>query len=110
VSVATVRRIAEKAIDKRRLDASERFVKVQAARLTKALLYADLKLERGDIRAFEPYMKLIAALDRYHGLGRRGPLHPRALEDSLGPPPRPLALTHAAQPLDARSVSDGVVE
>ncbi len=29
-------------------------------------------LEQGDIRAFAPYMKIVAALDRYHGLDARG--------------------------------------
>jgi hypothetical protein len=104
VSVATVRRMLDKAIDERRLDTSERFARVQVARLTKALCHADDKLERGDIRAFEPYVKLVAALDRYHGLGRRGiplppPVLPPGTEDTLGLPP-PLALTHAAPPLD----------
>jgi hypothetical protein len=103
VSVATVRRMLDKAIDERRLDTSERFARVQAARLTKALCHADDKLERGDIRAFEPYMKLVAALDRYHGLGQRGiPLSPPTMEGPLSLPP-PLALTHAAPPLDPQS-------
>jgi hypothetical protein len=44
----------DKAIDERRLDDPERFVRVQAARLTKALCHADDKLGRGDIRAYEP--------------------------------------------------------
>jgi hypothetical protein len=52
-------------------------------------------------------MKLVAALDRYHGLGQRGlPLPPPATEDTLSLPP-PLALTHAAPRLDPQSDSVG---
>ena len=74
-STATVRRIIDCAVADRRLDAPERFARVQVARLTKALSHADDKLERGDIRAFAPYMKIVAELDRYHGLEERGLPH-----------------------------------
>src|SRR5208337_395636 len=53
----------------------------------------------GDIRAFAPYMKLVAALDRYHGLDMHLRL-PCAAQagNALAAPPTPLALTHAAGP------------
>ncbi len=99
-SLATVRRILDRSIAERRLDAPERYVRVQVARLTKALGHADFKLEQGDIRAFAPYMKLIAALDRYHGLEARGVLlRPAQIENGRSAPPASLALTHAAAPL-----------
>ena len=98
-STATVRRIIDCAVADRRLDAPDRFARVQVARLTKALSHADFKLERGDIRAFAPYLKIVAALDRYHGLEERGlPLRPTQIEDVLSVPPPLLALPRAAPP------------
>jgi transposase len=98
VSAATVRRIIDTAVAERRLDAPERFARVQVARLSKALTHADLKLERGDIRAFAPYLKIVAALDRYHGLEARAlPLRPTHIEGVLSAPP-PLALPRPALP------------
>jgi Homeodomain-like domain len=98
VSLATVRREVDKALAERPIHAPEHYVSLQVARLTKALSYADLKLERGDIRAFGPYMKVLAALDRYHGFDGRLGL-PRATQTGsavIAPPP--LALTHVAEP------------
>jgi hypothetical protein len=98
VSLATVRREVDKALAERPILAPERYVTLQVARLTKALSYADLKLERGDVRAFGPYMKVLAALDRYHGFdGRLGLPGAAQIRNALAAPP-PLALTHAAAP------------
>jgi hypothetical protein len=98
VSLATVRREVDKALAERPILAPERYVTLQVARLTKALSYADLKLERGDVRAFGPYMKVLAALDRYHGFdGRLGLPGAAQTRSGLAAPP-PLALTHAAEP------------
>ncbi len=98
-STATVRRIIDCAVADRRLDAPERFARVQVARLTKALSHVDEKLERGDTRAFTPYLKILAALDRYHGLEERSlPLRPAHGEGILTVPPPLLALPRAAPP------------
>ena len=43
----TVRRVIDTAVAERRLDAPERFARVQVARLSKALSHADDRLERG---------------------------------------------------------------
>ncbi len=92
-SPSTVRRIIDTAVAARRLDAPERFARVQIARLSKALSHADLKLEQGDIRAFTPYIKIVAALDRYHGLDARTlPQRLAHTEDVLSAPPPVLAL------------------
>jgi len=66
--------------------------------LTRALSNADFKLAQRDIRAFAPYMKLVAVLDRYHGLDTRLRLAPAAQTGSDFAPPPPLALSHAAAP------------
>jgi len=99
VSLATVRREVDKALAERPLHAPERHASLQIARLSRALCHADFKLANGDIRAFAPYMKLVAALDRYHGLDMHLRL-PCAAQagNALAAPPTPLALTHAAGP------------
>jgi DNA-binding CsgD family transcriptional regulator len=83
VSLATVQRAIDRAIDERRLDAPERYAHVQVARLTKALRLADASVERGELKALAPFLKLVAALDRYHGLAPGASAAPR------GPAPRP---------------------
>ena len=92
VSLATVRREVDKALAERPIHAPERHVSLQVARLSRALCHADFKLAHGDIRAFAPYMKLVAALDRYYGLDGRLDL-PRATQTgnalAAPPPPRP---------------------
>ncbi len=103
----TVRRILDTAVAERRLDAPERFARVQVARLTKALSHADFKLEQGDMKAFAPYLKILAALDRYHGLdGRALPLRSARAEDVLPVPPPPLALPNPASSDEAVDVAD----
>ena len=54
--------------------------------------------------ALGPYLTIVAALDRLHGLDRRLPL-PRAAQarNALTAPPPPLALTHAVEPALRRS-------
>src|SRR5271157_5514436 len=69
VSVATVQRAIDRAIAERRLDAPDRYMHLQVARLTKALRLADASIENGDLKAVAPLTRLVAALDRYHGLG-----------------------------------------
>ena len=97
VSLATVRREVDQALAERPLHAPERHASLQVERLTRALSHADYKLAHGDIRAFAPYMKLVAALDRYHGSTPLG--LPRAAQTGMpSPSPPPLALAHAAGP------------
>ena len=105
VSVKTIRREIDRALDERRLDAPSRYAHLQVARLTKALRLADAMIDRGELNALGPLVKIVAALDRYHGLGhgspatRSEPLASALAAPSLPEPP-PLALTHAAPPLD----------
>jgi hypothetical protein len=70
-SERTVRRDVARVIAERRLDAPERYIHVQVDRLTRALRTADSRVERGDMKAVAPLIKLIGALDRYHGLEAR---------------------------------------
>ena len=83
VNVRTIRREVDRVLDERRLDAPERYVHFQVSRLTKALRLADAAIDRGELRAVTPMVRLVAALDRYHGL--KG--EPLALVPPLAPPP-----------------------
>jgi len=68
VSVRTIRREIDSAIARRQLDAPERYVHLQVARLTKALRFADAALERGELKAVRALVEIVSAMDRYHGL------------------------------------------
>src|SRR5271167_4066739 len=102
ISVASVRREFDRAIDERRLDAPERYARVQVARLHKALRVIDELVDKGDPKAVAPLIRLVAALDRYHGLAPARPA-PEA-PPPLAPPAPPLALTHAAPPINGTPV------
>jgi DNA-binding CsgD family transcriptional regulator len=105
VSVRTIRREIDSAIARRKLDAPERYVHLQVARLTKALRFADAALERGDLKAVRALVTVVAAMDRYHGLrdpagDRSSSSHPDALDlhSSAAPALPPLRLSHAGSP------------
>ena len=48
VSPRTVRREVDRALEERRLDAPERYARLQVARLTKALRLADASIDQGE--------------------------------------------------------------
>jgi hypothetical protein len=104
LSIRTIRREIDSAIARRRLDAPERYVHLQVARLTKALRFADAALERGDLKAVRALVEVVAAMDRYHGLSDT--LTDRASPGLPGPPELhapaapslPLKLFHAVSP------------
>ena len=68
VSVATVRREIDRAIAARQVRGVEAHVRLQIARATKALALLDMRIGAGETAAVGPYLKTLAALDRYHGL------------------------------------------
>ncbi len=113
LSPSALRRDGGKAIAARQIEAPERYVHLQVARIEKALLAADAAIERGDVRAVTQYLKVVAALDRYHGLAASlAPPEPAspAPEPRLPAPAPPLALTHAAPPLAANADEPALVE
>jgi DNA-binding CsgD family transcriptional regulator len=98
-SVATVRREIDRALAERRLDAPERFAQLQVARLAKALRLAEAAVELGELKAIATYLRVVAALDRYHELAAGTPPPRRAPEaPPLALPAPPKALTFAAPP------------
>ena len=97
-SAATVRREVDRALAERRLDAPERFAQVQVARLVKALRLAEAAIELGELKAVATYLRVVAALDRYHELAAGSPPPPRRSTKTppLALPTPPKALTFAA--------------
>jgi hypothetical protein len=106
VSVRTIRREIDSAIAGHKLDAPDRYVHLQVARLTKALRFADAALERGDLKAVKALVTVVAAMDRYHGLktagGQSSSSSPDALELMPSTPPAlpTLRLSHAVSPAE----------
>jgi len=98
-SVATVRREIDRALAERPLDPPECFAQVQVARLLKALRIAEAAVELGELKAVETYLRVVAALDRYHELAA-GPPSPRGPAEAptraLPAPPRALAFAPSA--------------
>ena len=94
VSVSRIRRAIDRAISERRLDGPERYVHLQIARLTKALRVADEAIDEGKVSAVDPFLRVVAAMDRYHGLAPTPP----APSTSRIAPEIPLALTHVVSP------------
>ena len=94
IGLSTVRRDIERALDQRRPESLERYIRLQTARLTPALRAADHAIEEGDLKAIDPLVKVIGALDRYQGLATAATEPVR-----IARRPAPLALTHCAPPL-----------
>ncbi|MGO9418474.1 helix-turn-helix domain-containing protein [Roseiarcus sp.] len=99
VSPRTIRREVDRALAERRLDAPDRYVHLQVARLMKALRLADAALDSGDLKAIGPLVKVVNALDRYHGLAALSSQPPAPTAVPCPPPAPPLQLTRAAPPL-----------
>jgi len=104
VSARTVRREIDAELARRRLDVPARYVHFQVARLTKALRLADAALDRGHLAAINPMVRVVAALDRYHGLG---PAYAREL--LFRPAAAALALPQAAAPMEGLATAQGVL-
>ena len=106
-SAKTVRREVDRALADRRLDAPERFAQVQVARLVKALRLAEAAIELGELKAVATYLRVVAALDRYHELASGSPPPRRSSEaPPLALPTPPKALTFAAPASGEPSIAE----
>jgi hypothetical protein len=89
----------KRALAERRLDAPESFAQVQVARLMKALRLAEAAVELGELKAVATYLRVVAALDRYHELAAGSSPPRRSIgAPPLALPPPPKAPTFAAAP------------
>jgi hypothetical protein len=67
-----------------------------------------MRIEKGDLKAVAPFVRVVAELERYHGLGVRYQrrLDARALAALAAGAPPPLALAHAPADADPAKVSE----
>ncbi len=72
-SVATVRREIDRALAERRLEAPKGFAQAQVEWLVNALRLAEAATELGELKAAAAYLRIAAALDRYHELAAGSP-------------------------------------
>jgi len=86
-SIATVRREIGRAFAGRPLEAPQRFARVLVARLIKAMKLAEAAVELGELKAVPIYLRIVAALDRYHELARGSPPLSRSIEAPPRAPP-----------------------
>jgi hypothetical protein len=92
-STQAVSKLIARELAERRIAPAGDFAKLQVARLNEALMAANMKMLEGDMAALDRVVKVVAELDRYHGLAE-------ALERRESAA-RPLALaapSHPAQP------------
>lgn len=97
VSARTIRREIAAVTAGRALEGPGFYVHAQVSRLNKALRVADGALDRGNLKAVGPMVRLVAALDRYHGLGSVEARRTTAVEAAPAPV-APLALPRSAPP------------
>ena len=110
-SLQSVRKIIARELDNRRIDPAADFAKLQIARLNNALLAANGQMIDGDMAGFDRVLKVVAELDRYHGLAQaleaRGPDR-RAFAALAGPRPgAPRALPAPDRAQGARALGGG---
>jgi hypothetical protein len=94
-SAPAVRKLIARELADRRIDPAGDFAKLQVARLNEALIAANMKMLEGDLAALDRVVKIVAELDRYHGLAqalerRESAARPLAL--AAPPPPAPPSL------------------
>ncbi|MGO9742998.1 MAG: sigma factor-like helix-turn-helix DNA-binding protein [Roseiarcus sp.] len=71
VSVRTVQREVERALDTERAETPRRYAELQLARLQRALPVVNAALERGDLEAVSKLALTLKEMDRYQGLAAR---------------------------------------
>ena len=111
VSLAVVRRDIARAIRARQIESCDGHAQLQIARLTRGLAVVTHRIEKGDMAAVGPLVKLVTALDRYHAPEGAPAEPPRArlasprLSSALPAPP--LAIVHVAAPEPDGAAGDG---
>jgi hypothetical protein len=99
-SVAAVRREIDRALAERPLETPERFARLQVARLIKALRLAEAAVELGELTAVAAYLRIVAALDRYHELAAGSPPPLRSTKAQRALPASLNELTFANPPVN----------
>ena len=67
LSVQRIRRIIAEMLASREIDPAARFVNLQIARISEAIIVARTLMMEGDLQAMDRLIRLTGELDRYHG-------------------------------------------
>lgn len=95
ISPRTVRREVDRVLAERRRNSPDRYAHLQAALLTDALRLAVAAIDGGDLKAISPLVKVVRALNRYHGLAALASVGPPALAADAPSARAALQPTHA---------------
>jgi DNA-binding CsgD family transcriptional regulator len=90
ISVATVKRQLQRAIDERPPESAEHFIALQRERLNKALQYYDALMDTGDARSVPALLALLPHVERYWGLQQALHAQAGAAGGAQVPAPTPL--------------------
>jgi DNA-binding CsgD family transcriptional regulator len=90
ISVATVKRQVQRAIDERPPESAEHFIALQRERLNKALQYNDALMDTGDARSVPALLALLPHVERYWGLQQALHAQAGATGGAQVPAPTPL--------------------
>ncbi len=102
-SVATTQREIDRLLPEPPLAAPQRFTRVHGALLVRALRLAEAAVELGELKAVAAYLRIVAALDRYHELAAGSPPPVRSTKASSRALPGPPNALSVAVP---RAVDD----
>ena len=91
--VATFRRGINQARAEQPLEAPKGVAQAQVARLIKALRLAEAAVEFGELKGATAYLRIAAALDRFHELAAGSPPPSRSTKPPRAPPAPPRAPT-----------------
>jgi DNA-binding CsgD family transcriptional regulator len=97
-SVATVRREINRNLTERQAKGAGRFARVEIAPLIKALRLVEAAADLGEVKAIVAYLRVVAALERYHELAAGTPSSRQSKAPPHALPPPPKALTFAISP------------
>ena len=101
ISVGTVRREINRTLAERRVNASGRFARIEIAPLIKALRLVEAAAELGEVKAIVAYLRVVAALERYHELAAGNSSSRQSTKAAPHALPAPLkALTFVISPVD----------
>jgi DNA-binding CsgD family transcriptional regulator len=90
VSVATIKRHVQRAIEERPPESAEHFIALQRERLNKALQYNDALMDTGDARSVPLLLALLPHVERYWGLQQAQHAQAGASGGAQVPAPMPL--------------------
>jgi hypothetical protein len=98
ISAATVRREVDRVLAQRAVDAPQRYISLQMARLSKAMMAVSVAMDQGDMRSIPALLAVNGELDRYHAHAARIAPHPPAATPAKLQKEAPKALDSPTRP------------